>query len=60
MPEFDREGWAVCRFCLQGGKLNEAPTEKKTQPYEGPLGGPSDTPLFKGTNEGLLVPWITS
>ena len=29
MPEFDREGWAVCLFWLQGGKHNETPTDKK-------------------------------
>ena len=28
MPEFDREGWAVCLFCLQDGKRNETPTDK--------------------------------
>ena len=39
MPEFDREGWAVCLFWLQGGKYNETPTnKKKTNPYESPLG----------------------
>ena len=30
MPKFDREGWAVCLFWLQGGKHNEAPTDKKS------------------------------
>ena len=26
MPEFDREGWTVCLFWLEGGKHNETPT----------------------------------
>ena len=47
MPEFDREGWAVCQFCLQGGKLNEAPTEKKTHPYESPLGDLRTLPFLR-------------
>ena len=29
MPEFDREGRAVCLFWLQGGKHNETSTNKK-------------------------------
>ena len=28
MPEFDREGRAVCQFWLQGGKHNVTPTDK--------------------------------
>ena len=32
MPEFDREGRAVCQFWLQGGKHNETPTDKRTGP----------------------------
>ena len=28
MPEFDRDGWGVCLFWLQGGKDNETPTDK--------------------------------
>ena len=28
MPEFDREGRAVCQFWLQGGKHNVTPTGK--------------------------------
>ena len=30
MPEFDREGMAVCQFWLQGGKHNVTPTDKNT------------------------------
>ena len=30
IPEFDREGWAVCLFWLQGGKHNEAPKEENS------------------------------
>ena len=30
MPEFDREGRAVCQFWLQGGKHNVTPTDKKS------------------------------
>ena len=37
MPEFDREGRAVCQFWLQGGKLNVTPTDK-SQPDESHLG----------------------
>ena len=39
MPEFDREGWAVCLFWLQGGKHNETPTDKKTKRMPGPVTG---------------------
>ena len=28
MPEFDREGRAVCHFWLQSGKHNETPVDK--------------------------------
>ena len=28
MPEFDREGRAVCQFWLQGGKHHATPTDK--------------------------------
>ena len=28
MPEFDREGRAVCQFWLQGSKHNVTPTDK--------------------------------
>ena len=28
MPEFDREGRAVCQFWLQSDKRNETPTDK--------------------------------
>ena len=30
IPEFDREGWAVFLFWLQGGKHNEAPKEENS------------------------------
>ena len=43
MPEFDKEGWAVCLFWLQGGKHDEAPTDKKSC-SSSPRGGPSDPP----------------
>ena len=29
IPEFDREGRAVCQFWLQGGIHNETPTDKR-------------------------------
>ena len=55
MPEFDREGWAVCLFWLQGGKHNETPTEKKQlvcpwvtfgppSPFKGNEGGATGSP----------------
>ena len=52
MPEFDREGWAVCLFWLQGGKHNETPTEKNLACLS-PHGGPSDPPFIKRRKEGL-------
>ena len=45
MPEFDREGRAVCQFWLQGGKHNETPTDKRTHPSRAPW-GPPDPPPF--------------
>ena len=30
MPEFDKEGRAVCQFWLQGGKHNVTPTDKNS------------------------------
>ena len=52
MPEFDREGRAVCQFWLQGGKHNETPTDKRTRPSRAPLGTSGD-PLL-GRKEGTL------
>ena len=50
MPEFDREGTAVCQFWLQGGKHNVTPTDKKSILRESPW-GPPDPPPF-GRREG--------
>ena len=48
MPEFDRAGWAaVCLFWLQGGKHNEAPTDKKSRLLEPPWGTFGPSPFFK-------------
>ena len=54
MPEFDREGRAVCQFWLQGGKYNETPQDKKNSSVREPLppGRPSDPPFKKGRKEG--------
>ena len=46
MPEFDREGRAVCQFWLQGGKNNVTPTDKKSVRRESPW-GPPDPPFWK-------------
>ena len=46
MPEFDREGRAVCQFWLQGGKHNETPTDKNS-PDESHLGDLRTPPLFR-------------
>ena len=60
MAEFDREGWAVCLFWLQGGKHNETPTdEKNSSIQEHPW--KTLAPTFqKGRKKVLQVPWITS
>ena len=49
MPEFYREGWAVC---LQGGKHNEAPTDKKSHLLEPPWGTFRPPPIFKRAEVG--------
>ena len=46
LPEFNREGRAVCQFWLQGGKHNETPTDKRTRRQESPW-GPKDPPTFR-------------
>ena len=46
MPEFDREGRAVCQFWLQGGKHNETPTDKRTRPLRALLGTSGNPPLL--------------
>ena len=54
MPEFDREGLAVCLFWLQGSKHDETPTGKKSRLFkphglflkerkEGLTGSPNNT-----------------
>ena len=45
-PEFDRQGWAVCLLWLQGGKQDEAPTNRKTSDLE-PVEEDNWAPLFK-------------
>ena len=42
MPEFDRDGRAVCQFWLQGGKHNVTPTDKNPsdESHFGDLGTP--------------------
>ena len=44
MPEFDREGRAVCQFWLQGGKHNVTPTGKNRSDESHP--GELLTPLL--------------
>ena len=58
MPEFDREGCSVCLFWLQGGKHDEAPTDKNLT-CSSPCGGPLDSPLSeeRGTNR---IPELTA
>ena len=41
MPEFNTEGWAVCLFWLQGGKHDEAFTDKKSRLLKPSWGNPS-------------------
>ena len=48
-PEFDRQGWAVCLFWLQGGKHDEALTDRNSRLTEPQQGGPLD-PLFEERN----------
>ena len=45
IPEFDREGRAVCQFWHQGGIHSETPTDKKNEKNESPP--PSAPLLFK-------------
>ena len=48
-PEFDK-GWAMCLLWLQGGKRDEATTERKSfnvRAYLGTTGTPS-LPFLKG------------
>ena len=46
MPEFDREGRAVCQFWLQGGKHNVTPTDKNLS-AESYLGDLRTPPLLR-------------
>ena len=46
MPEFDREGRAVCQFWLQGGKHNVTPTDKNPSDESHP-GDLLTPPLFE-------------
>ena len=46
MPEFDREGRAVCQFWLQAANHNETPTDKNS-PGESPLGYLRTPTLFR-------------
>ena len=45
MPEYDREGWAVCLFWLQGGKHIETPTDKKNLSVRDPPWGTFGPPF---------------
>ena len=45
MPEFDREGKAVCQFWLQGGKHNVTSTDKNPSDASHP--GDLLTPLLR-------------
>ena len=47
MPEFDREGRAVCQFWLQGGKHNVTPTDKKICLTRVTLGTSGPPPLLE-------------
>ena len=48
MPEFDRKGCAICLFWLQGGKHDEAPTDRNSRLIE-PQRGPLSTQFGKKT-----------
>ena len=50
VPEFDRELWAVCLFWLQGGKHDEALTDKSLA-CSSPRGGRLDPPPFGGEGD---------
>ena len=50
IPEFDREGRAVCQFWHQGGIHSETPTDKKNEKNESPPLRPLS--FLKGRNEG--------
>ena len=52
MPEFDREGWAVCLFWLQGGKHKKTPTDKKNSSIREPPWGTFGPPFFPKRKEG--------
>ena len=54
MPEFDREGRAVCQFWLQGGKHNVTPTDKNPSDKSHP--GDLLTPLFLRKKGDYKVP----
>ena len=46
MPEFDREGRAVCQFWFQGGKP-QWDSHRQNSPGESPLGISGPPPLFR-------------
>ena len=52
MLEFDREGWKVCLFWLQGGKHYETHTVKKTHLFEPLWGTFGPLPPFPKRKEG--------
>ena len=57
IPESDSKGRAVCQFCLQGGKHNVTPTDKKKLPSgESHLGDLLTHPLFFGKEGDHQVP----
>ena len=55
MPEFDREGRAVCQFWLQGSKHSETPTDKKSPLWlwslPGNLRATTPPPLLKESSQ---------
>ena len=51
MPEFDREGRAVCQFWLQGGK-SQRDSHRQDLAWREPLGD-LRTPSFLGERRGL-------
>ena len=54
MPEFDREGRAVCQFWLHGGKNNVTPTD------ESHLGDLQTPPPFRRKEGDYKVPQKTA
>ena len=50
MPEFDREGRALCQFWVQGGKHNVTPTDKNLSD-ESHLGDLRTPPFEEGRRD---------